>query len=50
MPHHGEHIARGRPVCTVFAEGIDSATCETALKQRAAAIYTILNDWSAVPT
>jgi hypothetical protein len=35
IPHPGEHIAAGRPVCTVFARGSDAATCHAALVRRA---------------
>jgi predicted ATP-grasp superfamily ATP-dependent carboligase len=50
VPHPGEHIARGRPVCTIFADAADSAGCEAALKRRAAALYATLDAWAAVPT
>jgi predicted ATP-grasp superfamily ATP-dependent carboligase len=49
VPHGGEHIAAGRPVCTVFAEGADSALCLAALETRAAAVYATLDRWSTVP-
>jgi predicted ATP-grasp superfamily ATP-dependent carboligase len=49
VPHGGEHIATGRPVCTVFAEGADAATCRAALETRAAAMYATLERWSTVP-
>lgn len=50
VPHPGEQIASGRPVCTIFAEGGDSVACESALRRRAAALYSTLDQWSAVPT
>jgi uncharacterized protein len=50
VPHPGEHIASGRPVCTIIAQGADSVECEAALRQRARALYAILDRWSAVPT
>lgn len=49
VPHPGEHIARGRPVCTVFADGIDAAACHAALVRRATAMYATLDRWAAVP-
>ena len=39
VPHPGERIAAGRPVCTVFAEGADAAACHSALARRAGAVY-----------
>jgi predicted ATP-grasp superfamily ATP-dependent carboligase len=39
VPHPGERITRGRPICTVFASGDDADTCLRALAARAAAIY-----------
>jgi predicted ATP-grasp superfamily ATP-dependent carboligase len=39
VPHPGERIPRGRPICTVFASGDDADTCLRALAARAAAIY-----------
>ena len=46
VPHGGEHIAAGRPVCTVFAEGDDESACWLALAARAAAIYRDLDQVS----
>jgi hypothetical protein len=42
VPHPGERIAAGRPVCTVFAEGADSVACHAALRRRAEGIYVEL--------
>jgi hypothetical protein len=42
VPHPGERIARGRPVCTVFARARDGAACLRALEARAAALYRSL--------
>jgi predicted ATP-grasp superfamily ATP-dependent carboligase len=42
VPHPGERIARGRPVCTVFARARDGATSLDALEARAAALYRSL--------
>jgi uncharacterized protein len=49
VPHPGERIAAGRPVCTVFADGADSAECHSALVQRADRVYGVLDAWSGVP-
>jgi predicted ATP-grasp superfamily ATP-dependent carboligase len=42
VPHPGERIGRGHPVCTVFAEGAEMAECHRALVDRAADIYALL--------
>lgn len=39
VPHPGEQIPRGRPICTVFASGRNAAACLRALTSKAAAIY-----------
>lgn len=39
IPRPGERIGRGRPICTVFAAGRDSASCLRALAARANAVY-----------
>jgi predicted ATP-grasp superfamily ATP-dependent carboligase len=39
VPHPGEQVRRGRPICTVFAEGAEADACRRALWVRAAAIY-----------
>jgi uncharacterized protein len=39
IPRPGEVIERGRPVCTVFAQGPSHARCLVALTNRAAALY-----------
>jgi uncharacterized protein len=39
VPHPGERIRRGHPICTVFATGSDSASCHRLLMRRAAAVY-----------
>jgi len=46
IPHPGEHIPAGRPVCTVYAEADDALACEAALVERAAAVHAILEHWS----
>ena len=45
VPHPGERIRAGRPVCTVFAEARDAAACSTALVRRADAVYAELAVW-----
>jgi predicted ATP-grasp superfamily ATP-dependent carboligase len=39
VPHPGERIRRGHPICTVFARETDAASCHRALLRRAAAVY-----------
>jgi predicted ATP-grasp superfamily ATP-dependent carboligase len=39
IPHLGERIERGRPICTVFAEAEQPDTCRRLLNRRASAIY-----------
>jgi uncharacterized protein len=48
VPHPGDHIPSGRPVCTVFASGHDEPSCYAALARRAAQIYDQLESWSSV--
>lgn len=38
VPHPGERILRGRPICTVFARGRDAAECRRRLVATAAAL------------
>ena len=45
VPHPGERIRAGQPVCTVFAEARDAAACSTALVRRADAVYAELAVW-----
>jgi predicted ATP-grasp superfamily ATP-dependent carboligase len=45
VPHSGEKIAAGRPVCTVFATGRDAASCHAALVERAERVYADLAAW-----
>jgi predicted ATP-grasp superfamily ATP-dependent carboligase len=48
VPRHGEKIAAGEPVCTVFAAHADVAGCRAALVRRAEAVYLeLLNSSSA---
>lgn len=46
IPNRGERIAAGRPVCTVFAAGRDTATCHAALVERAHDVYAALAEWA----
>jgi predicted ATP-grasp superfamily ATP-dependent carboligase len=48
VPHPGERIAAGRPVCTVLAEADDSTSCHDALVRRAMVIYQTLDLWNRV--
>ena len=45
IPHPGERIAAGRPVCTVFATGRDGVACHAALVRRAERVYAELAAW-----
>jgi predicted ATP-grasp superfamily ATP-dependent carboligase len=39
LPHPGEHIERGRPICTVLAQAATLNGCRDELFQRAARVY-----------
>jgi predicted ATP-grasp superfamily ATP-dependent carboligase len=39
VPHPGERIARGHPICTLLADGADAERCLRALVDGAATIY-----------
>lgn len=39
IPHPGEPIQRGHPICTVFAEAPDEKSCLRLLSRRARAVY-----------
>lgn len=39
VPHPGERIGRGHPICTVFAQASDQKTCRRLLIRRAAEVY-----------
>ena len=47
VPHPGQRIPAGRPVCTVFAGGRDAAACRAALVDRAEAVYAQIAGWHA---
>jgi len=40
VPHPGERIARGRPICTVFAAAESATACMAVLEARAAWVYS----------
>jgi predicted ATP-grasp superfamily ATP-dependent carboligase len=42
VPHEGERIAAGQPICTVLATGADEQACYAALTTRAAHVYQLL--------
>jgi hypothetical protein len=46
IPHPGETIRAGRPVCTVFAAGEDSVRCRARLVDRAGQVYATLASWA----
>jgi predicted ATP-grasp superfamily ATP-dependent carboligase len=39
IPHSGECIPGGRPICTVFARGSDQTTCLSRLVRQARVVY-----------
>lgn len=39
VPHPGERIRRGHPICTVFAKASDAEHCHRLLLKRAATVY-----------
>ncbi len=49
VPHAGEQIPAGRPVCTVFARGATFEACRAALVTRANRVYETLETWSGIP-
>ncbi len=44
VPHPGEHIRAGAPICTVFATAVDAAACYAGLVRRAEKIYGEVGD------
>ena len=48
VPHAGDPIAAGSPVCTVFADADDAEACEAALVLRAQRIYADMRRWGSV--
>jgi len=49
VPHPGERIPAGRPVCTIFATGADADACYAGLVARANRAYESLESWASVP-
>ena len=47
IPKPGESISAGRPVCTIFADAVDSPTCHDALVESAGRVYAQLEAWYA---
>jgi len=45
VPHPGERIRTGHPVCTVFAEARDAVECHAALVRRAERVYEAMAAW-----
>lgn len=45
VPHPGDRIPAGRPVCTVFAAGRDASACHAGLVRRAEEVYAGLAEW-----
>jgi predicted ATP-grasp superfamily ATP-dependent carboligase len=45
IPHPGERILAGRPVCTVMASGTDRAACHAALVRLAEQVFGQLSLW-----
>jgi predicted ATP-grasp superfamily ATP-dependent carboligase len=45
VPHPGERILAGHPICTVFASGTGTAACHAALVRKANDIYQRLAEW-----
>jgi predicted ATP-grasp superfamily ATP-dependent carboligase len=39
VPHPGERIGRGHPICTVFADGVDAERCQRGLIAAAGEVY-----------
>ena len=39
VPHPGEIIPKGRPICTIFARAADAGACQAALVGRAKELY-----------
>ena len=47
VPHAGDPIRAGSPVCTVLAEADDAASCEAALVAGAERIYAEMRRWNS---
>jgi uncharacterized protein len=46
IPHSGEVIRRGHPICTVFARGTDARACQRLLRHQAAAVHRLVETCS----
>ena len=46
VPHPGERIGRGHPICTVLADAADGGRCARALADAAAGIYGAVELWA----
>jgi uncharacterized protein len=46
VPHPGQPVPKGGPVCTIFATGEDAEDCHEALLVRARHVYERLDAWS----
>jgi predicted ATP-grasp superfamily ATP-dependent carboligase len=46
VPRPGERILAGRPVCTVFATGLDAEDCRARLVERADRVFEQLARWN----
>jgi hypothetical protein len=46
VPHPGEHIGAGRPVCSVFASDETAAACYAGLVRTAERVYAELGRWN----
>ncbi|HUR93820.1 MAG TPA: ATP-grasp domain-containing protein [Gemmatimonadales bacterium] len=49
VPHPGERIGRGHPICTVFAVGADAPSCQRLLRAASASIYRATSGTVAGP-
>jgi predicted ATP-grasp superfamily ATP-dependent carboligase len=45
VPHPGEEIPSGHPICTVFAMERDTTSCHRALVERASRVYEAIDAW-----
>ncbi|HEU4564491.1 MAG TPA: ATP-grasp domain-containing protein [Gemmatimonadaceae bacterium] len=48
VPHPRERIARGHPICTIFARGRDAAACHASLVRRAGEVYAMVERMQGV--
>jgi predicted ATP-grasp superfamily ATP-dependent carboligase len=45
VPHPGDVIEEGKPICSVFATGRDAQSCYLTLVERARQIYAVVSGW-----